>query len=490
MKLSAVLAGTRTVSVLGSPETEIAGLSEDTRSLEKGDLFFARKGTKTSGMGFIREAIEKGAAAVVTEEMTGDLPVPAVRVFSLPEAESAMSENFYGNPSGKLKVVGVTGTNGKTTFTYLLESVAREAGKKAGVIGTINYRLPRSGASDAETWSAPNTTPNILELQRLLHKMAERGCDWAVMEVSSHALDLGRVDALKFHGAVFTNLTQDHLDFHKTMENYFEAKAKLFRKVPPDGFCVVNVDDPYGERMAGLCKADVLSYGIDKSSGVRALDIRLDPAGCRFTLSAQDQSAPVKLRLAGRHNVYNALAAAAAALKLGISLKTAADGLEKLPAVPGRLEAVPCGQDFTVLVDYAHTEDALKNVLESLRPLAKKRILTLFGCGGDRDRSKRPLMGALAVRLSDHVVVTSDNPRSEEPEKIALDIEVGIQRTGLKNYEIILDRGAAIRRILQTAQKDDIVLLAGKGHETYQIFKDRTVHFDDREAAREVLCSR
>lgn len=475
------------VSVSESAEAEITGLSEDTRSINKGDLFFARKGVKTSGLEFVRQAIEKGAASIVTEEKIEGLGVPAVQVSSISDAESAMSENFYGSPSGKIKVIGVTGTNGKTTFTYLLEAVAREAGKKAGVVGTINYRLPRPGGADPEILPAPNTTPNILEIQKLLFKMVERNCDWAVMEVSSHALALGRVDALKFHGAVFTNLTQDHLDFHKTMENYFEAKAKLFQKVSPEGFGAVNADDPYGERMAGQCLAPVMPYGIEKKSGVTAKNIRIDASGCRFTLVAEGQGVPVKLRLAGRHNIYNALAAAAAALRMGIPLKTAADGLEKLSAVPGRLESVSCGQDFTVLVDYAHTEDALKNVLESLRPLAKKKILTLFGCGGDRDRSKRPLMGALAVRMSDHVVITSDNPRSEEPEKIALDIEVGIQRAGLKNYEIILDRGQAIRRILQTAQKDDIVLLAGKGHETYQIFKDKTVHFDDRETAREVL---
>jgi UDP-N-acetylmuramoyl-L-alanyl-D-glutamate--2,6-diaminopimelate ligase len=271
------------------------------------------------------------------------------------------------------------------------------------------------------------------------------------------------------------------------MENYFEAKVHLFKKVSPDGFGAVNADDPYGERMAAQCLASVITYGIVNEAEVMAGDIQLDPSGCHFTLSAQGQSVPVKLHLAGRHNIYNALSAASAALQLDIDLKTILKGLENLSAVPGRLEAVSLGQNFTVLVDYAHTEDALKNVLESLKPLAKKRILTLFGCGGDRDRSKRPLMGALAARMSDHVVITSDNPRSEEPEKITLDIEAGIHRAGLKNYEIILDRGQAIRRILQIAQKDDIVLLAGKGHETYQIFKDKIVHFDDREIAREVL---
>ncbi|OGR84300.1 MAG: UDP-N-acetylmuramoyl-L-alanyl-D-glutamate--2,6-diaminopimelate ligase [Elusimicrobia bacterium RIFCSPLOWO2_01_FULL_54_10] len=491
MKLSTALAGLASASIKAGQDVEITGLSEDTRTIKKGDLFFARKGLKTSGAEFAREAVAKGASAVVSEEELTGMSAPVVWVKSVSEAESAISQKFYGDLSKKIKIIGVTGTNGKTTFTYLLEAVAKEAGKRAGVIGTINYRLPSQNPSgSADILPAPNTTPNILEVQALLHQMVQRKCDWAVMEVSSHALALGRVDPLQFHGAVFTNLTQDHLDFHKTMDNYFEAKAKLFKKISADGFSAVNSDDPYGEKLVKLSQAKTTTYGIENPSDVSAREIQLEPSGSRFVLSAQGKSAPVKLRLTGRHNVYNALAAAAAALRLDIPLNQVARGLEKMEAVPGRLEAVACGQDFTVLVDYAHTEDALKNVLESLRSLAKKRVLTLFGCGGDRDRSKRPLMGALAARLSDWVVVTSDNPRTEEPEKIALDIEAGIRRAEQKNYEVILDRAVAIRKILQTAQKDDIVLLAGKGHETYQIFKDRTIHFDDREIAREALCSR
>ncbi len=487
MKLKDVLAGAETLFVSGNVETEIMDLSEDSRNIKHGSLFFARRGLKSSGIEFARDAVAKGAGGIVSEEDIPGLTVPFIRVASISAAESRMSDNFYKTPSKKLKVVGVTGTNGKTTFTYLMESIAAKAGKRAGIIGTINYRLPETGSNKTEEFSAPNTTPIILEIQRLLNAMVERKCDWAVMEVSSHALALGRVEPLHFSGAVFTNLTQDHLDFHKTMEDYFKAKAKLFEMTSPQGFGTVNIDDPYGKEMMKHSQAPVLTYGIDHPADCEAKDIRLEPSGSRFSLSIKNKTAAVKLHLPGKHNIYNALAAASAAFSLGVSLETIVSGLEGLASVPGRLEPVQCGQNFTVLVDYAHTEDALKNVLESLKPLAKGRILTLFGCGGDRDRSKRPLMGALAAKMSDYVIISSDNPRSEDPEKITLDIEVGIHRVELKNYEVIIDREAAIRRILQMAKKDDIVLLAGKGHETYQIFKDKTVHFDDREIAKKCL---
>ncbi len=487
MKLTEVLHGAETLFVSGNTDLEITDLSEDSRTAKAGTLFFARQGAKVSGLKFVKEALGKGAAAVVSDEKMEGLGVPFVQVASVSKAESAMSEIFFDRPSRKLKVVGVTGTNGKTTFTYLLESIALHAGKRAGVIGTINYRIPQKGSEAIDERPAPNTTPNIIELERLLHAMSGKHCDWALMEVSSHALVQGRVEPIHFAGAVFTNLTQDHLDFHKTMEDYFAAKARLFKIVSPEGFCVVNVDDPYGNKMAALSNAPVTTYGLVAPADCSAKDIRLEAGGSRFTLWIRKENAPVKLRISGKHNIYNCLAAAAAAHHLGIALKDIITGLENLAAVPGRLEAVHCGQDFTVLVDYAHTEDALKNVLESLKPLAKGRILTLFGCGGDRDRSKRPLMGAAAARLSDFVVITSDNPRSEEPDKITLDIEVGIHRAELKNYEVIIDREEAIRRILQMAKKDDIVLLAGKGHENYQIFKDKTVNFDDREIARNIL---
>ena len=502
MKLAQILKEAGPHSLTGNPDIEITGLTEDSRTVEKGSLFFARAGKKTSGLDFISQALSKGAAAVVAEEDSGPFPVPVVKVPSITEAETKISEVFYDHPSRHLTIVGVTGTNGKTTFTYLLEAIAMEAGWRTAVIGTVNYRMPKDGSYLVETFPAPNTTPNILHLQKVLHQARQRKVDLVAMEVSSHALALGRVAPIEFDGGVFTNLTQDHLDFHGTLDQYFEEKLKLFKKIRPgakdirglagskagcEKFCIINLDDAYGKKIVPFCHAPVMGYAIDSDADFRASDAALEPGGTRFTLQRPGGKAPVRLNLIGRHNVYNALAAIAAADRLLIPFDAVVRGLENIRAIPGRLESIQSGQDFTVLVDYAHTEDALRNVLESLRQLPRKRILTLFGCGGDRDRSKRPLMGAAAVQLSDHVIVTSDNPRSEDPEKIALDIEVGIHRTGKKNYEVILDREKAIGEILKRAKKGDVVLIAGKGHEDYQIFKDKTIHFDDRETARRFL---
>lgn len=501
MKLSKLISVIQPLSVSLQKDCEIEGLSENSRTVGSHFLFFARKGTKVSGLDFVKDALNRGASAIATDLDIKGCPVPVIRVSSVSEAESRIAECFYEYPSKDLTVVGVTGTNGKTTFTYLLESVAREMGWRTGIVGTINYRLPKNNSDDVEIFPAPNTTPNPLEMQKILYEMRKRKTDLVIMEVSSHALALGRVKTVEFDGAVFTNLTQDHLDFHKTMEEYFDAKSILFKTINPekkvkkssvskvscDKFCIINSDDSYGERMIHLSPVRAMTYGIDSKSSFTAQEIRLEPSGTLFNLVYSDKSVLVKLHLLGRHNVYNALAVFASAYDLNIPVSVIVRGLEKIESVPGRLESVRCGQNFTVVVDYAHTEDALKNVLQSLRPFAKKRILTLFGCGGDRDRSKRPLMGATAALLSDWVVISSDNPRSEDPKRIALDIEVGIHRVDKKNYEIVLDREKAVEKILKTAQKDDIVLIAGKGHETVQIFSDRTVHFDDRETVRKFL---
>ena len=489
-------------------DPEILDLTEDSRAVREGSLFFARAGQKTSGLRFVREAVSRGARAVISDEEIPGLTVPAARVASMSRAQSAAADFFYGHPSGRLRVVGVTGTNGKTTFTYLLEAVAVEAGWRTGVIGTVNYRLPIQGGTGVETIAAPNTTPNALVLQRALHEMRGRGADLAVLEVSSHALELDRADRVDFDGAVFTNLTQDHLDFHKDMEGYFAAKSKLFSRMTsepkaipgskgrPGKFCIINMDDAYGKKMADACAVRPTGYGIDSQAEITAKNLRLESRESRFDLRLLDgagralPAAQAVIRLPGRHNVQNALAAAGAAGLLGIPLPVILKGLARLESVPGRLEPIDCGQDFTVVVDYAHTEDALRNVLKAVRHLAGKRVLTLFGCGGDRDRSKRPLMGAAATELSDFCVITSDNPRSEDPSRIALDVEVGIHRAGRKNYEIVIDRKEAIARILQMARPGDWVLLAGKGHETVQIFADKRVQFDDREIARQFLSGR
>jgi UDP-N-acetylmuramyl-tripeptide synthetase len=506
MKLSELLSVLPSCSSSAPGDLEVWGISEDSRTVGKNFLFFARRGAKASGLVFVQDAVSKGAVVVVSEDDLPESPVPVVRVPSIAEAQSKIAEKFYGYPSRELALVGVTGTNGKTTFTYLLEAIGRAAGWRVGVIGTINYRIPREEGIDPEILSAPNTTPNALELQKLFRLFIERKTDLAVMEVSSHALALGRVSGIEFDGAVFTNLTQDHLDFHQTMEHYFQAKARLFQELRPEPktagrgrkasskkFSIVNLDDPYGKKMGEASALPAQTYSIDSKADCQAQEVVLSPEETRFVLATPRLKIPVRMNLLGRHNVYNALAAASAALELGIAPETVVKGLESVDCVPGRLEPVKCGQDFSVLVDYAHTEDALKNVLSILRQFAKKRLITVFGCGGDRDRSKRPLMGAAAVSMSDWVIVTSDNPRTEDPLKITLDIEVGIHRTEKSHYEVIVDREKAIEKALKMAKKDDIVLLAGKGHETYQIFSDRTIHFDDREISRKILeaeCSR
>lgn len=476
---------------------EIEGLSENSKTVKKNFLFFARAGAKNKGTNFIHEALNKGAVAICAEEKNLNLPVPIISVSSVMELEAPLANRFYGNPSRDLRVVGVTGTNGKTTFTYLLEAAAKEIGWKTGVIGTINYRLPKLNSDDIEILPAPNTTPNALELQSLLHALKQRNADLVVMEVSSHALSLNRTEGIEFDGAVFTNLTQDHLDHHENMENYFEAKLKLFKKLnpnkknikgAPDKFSVLNMDDPYSQRIELCSGAPVTGYGIKNKTNFFVEELELHPAGSNFVIETEGKKFPIHTPLLGQHNVYNILAAIAASFKLKIPISNAIKGMEKIKVIPGRLENISCGQNFNVVIDYAHTEDALKNVLLSLKQFAPKRILTLFGCGGDRDRSKRPLMGSVAAALSDWVILTSDNPRSEDPEKIILDIEVGIHRLNKNNYEIILNRETAIKKILKIAKKDDLVLIAGKGHETYQIFKDQTIHFDDREITRKYLC--
>ncbi|MBI3012795.1 MAG: UDP-N-acetylmuramoyl-L-alanyl-D-glutamate--2,6-diaminopimelate ligase [Elusimicrobia bacterium] len=498
MKLSKLLALTVPSFSSGSADPDVRGLSEDSRTAQKGFLFFARKGSRDTGVRHMESALRNGAVAVISEEKIKGLPVPVVTVPSIQEAEAGIAETFYQSPSQSLTVVGVTGTNGKTTFTYLLESIAREMGWRVGVIGTINYRLPRNGSSQ-EVLAAPNTTPNALELQNLLATMREKKTDLVLMEVSSHALALSRTRGIEFDGAVFTNLTQDHLDFHRTMEQYLSDKMKLFSGMVPQSkqtqsaprkFCIINMDDPYGHRIASASVVTKKGYSIQTSTDFMAQRVRLAPSGADFQLVTAEGEFPIHLNLLGTYNVYNALACIGSARSLGIPMPTIQKGLENLKSVPGRLESVQCGQDFTVLVDYAHTEDALKNVLVCLRQFAPKRIITLFGCGGDRDRSKRPRMGVAATAASDWVILSSDNPRSEDPELILREIEEGIRKSGKTNYEIIPDREKAVEKCIRMARAGDILLIAGKGHESYQIFKDTTVHLDDRELAKKFLCCR
>jgi len=470
----------------------IRGLSYDSRTVEKGNLFFAVTGKTHDGNAHIAEAVQKGAAAVITGSRTAaqrnsHLPVFFTR--NIQKSMSRIADDFYGNPSHKLSVVGITGTNGKTTITYFLENICRCAGLSSGVIGTINYRYRH------KTFRAVTTTPQAVDVQDLLNTMRQRGVRHVFMEVSSHALALDRVADVRFRGGVFTNLTRDHLDFHGTMEKYFKAKQTLFKGIEAHAgaagmrraFAVINTDDPYGRKLKRSLRIPAVSIGMKRRQDVQAKDVKLSPRGSAFTMMVSGREYPVSLHLIGEYNVYNALAAAGTAVSLGIPARYIRKGLESLEGVPGRMEKVPGIEPFTVIVDYAHTGDALLNVLKALQRVKPRRILTVFGCGGDRDRKKRPIMGRTAVSGSHHAWVTLDNPRTEDPVRIMNDILAGIKKTGKRNYTVIYDRKKAIAEALHAAGRGDVVLVAGKGHETYQILNDTVIPFDDKKVVREIM---
>jgi UDP-N-acetylmuramoyl-L-alanyl-D-glutamate--2,6-diaminopimelate ligase len=464
---------------------QAAGLAYDSRRVERGFLFFAFPGKHADGRAFAASAMERGAIAVVSEsERPVDFDGAWIRVEHGRRALAAAARNFYGRPDERIAVIGITGTNGKTTTSFIVDSILRAAGNTTGLLGTIEYRLA------GHTVAAVNTTPESLELFRFFADLERAGGTHATMEVSSHALALGRVYGISFHTAVFTNLTRDHLDFHHTMEEYFAAKRLLFEGAgaPPPAFAVVNSDDSYGRMLAVDPATELVTYGIEDGAAARACNIRSDFDGLHFDVVTAKDRFPLESPLQGRMNVYNILAAWCAARSNGIDPETIARGIAQCRAVPGRFERVDEGQPFLVVVDYAHTDDALRNVLAVARGLNPKRIITLFGCGGDRDRAKRPLMGEAAAELSDFVVLTSDNPRSEDPLAIINDALVGLWRHDTPHVEEP-DREKAIRTAIGEAQAGDIVVLAGKGHETYQVLKDRTIPLDDREIARKVLRS-
>lgn len=487
MKLSRILENSGLKSSGADPD--ITAVINDSRLAAPGALFFALPGAKTDGANFMRQALEKGASAVISGvEAPPELRAayPAALFYKADDLSGALSKtaaNYYGHPSSRLKVFGITGTKGKTTTAYLLESILKLAGSRPGVIGTIDYRV--DGRVLAQ---AANTTPLAHTLQELLSRMVAADALTAVLEISSHALALGRADDVDLDCAVFTNLQSDHLDFHKDRESYFLAKARLFdllERSPKNEKCaVLNADDERAALLAKRLKGKVktLTFGIENGADFRAGGVEVLESMTRFTLKAGGEVLPVKLSLLGRHNIYNALAAIAAAAAGGYSLRAAVDGVEALANVPGRLERVDLGQPFTVFVDYAHTEAALENVLSSLKLMPRGRLITVFGCGGDRDRTKRAPMGAVSCSLSDLAIVTSDNPRAEDPGQIFSDIEKGIAGK-FTNYEIIPDRKAAIGKAVALAEKGDIILIAGKGHETYQILNDKTIHFSDTEEA-------
>lgn len=482
----------------GSRNLEVSGLEFDSRRLSPGCAFFAIQGEKTDGNRFIRQAAQAGAVAIFSElaappapmELSGPRgPLAWVRV---PDARAAMAQAasaFYADPSAAMTVVGVTGTNGKTTVTWLLEAIASRAGKKPGVLGTTGHRLRHRALEDAV-----HTTPLAADLMRLLGKMRDGGADFVAMEVSSHALALKRADGVRFDAAILTNLHSDHLDFHKTREAYLDAKARLFELLErPDAAktrraALLNRDDPaYALFKHRIQAVPCASFGMSPEADYRAEAVVLSQSGTMFSLKARGRMLSVRLRLLGEHNVMNALAAASAALELGFEDVAVVEGLGSLESVPGRLEPVAAGQPFALLVDFAHTAEALASVLSAVGRLPHRRVITVFGCGGDRDHTKRAPMGKIAAEASDLVIATSDNPRSENPVDILREIESGLRAAGRQNYRVIPDRKEAIREALSLAQAGDVVLLAGKGHETTQTLRDRTIPFDDRLVAREAL---
>ncbi|HKM89849.1 MAG TPA: UDP-N-acetylmuramoyl-L-alanyl-D-glutamate--2,6-diaminopimelate ligase [Candidatus Acidoferrales bacterium] len=470
----------------------IAAVAYDSRAVTPGALFVAIRGEHADGNRFIGDALARGAVAVVSEqarpagEAGGGPMVPAeiawVQVEEARRALARIAGNFYGRPAEALELVGVTGTNGKTTTSFVMDSILRAAGHSTGVFGTILYRTPKSEAA------ATHTTPESLELQKFFEEVRAEGGTHVTMEVSSHALALDRVWGCRFSAVIFTNLTRDHLDFHKTMEAYGAAKRRLFEGTGAGRprVAAVNRDDPWGERFCGLAER-TLTYGLGPGADVTTK--RFSPAftGLEFTAQTPEGKIEVASPLVGKINVYNILGAAAAAVGLGVPRAAIERGIRECRSVPGRFERVDCGQPFLVIVDYAHTDDALRNLLQTARELNKSgRIITLFGCGGERDRAKRPLMGEAAGALSDLVVLTSDNPRGEDPLNIINDALVGLQRTGTEHL-VEPERARAVQMAIERALPGDIVLLAGKGHETYQVLRNQTIAYDDREEARRVL---
>ncbi|MEA2461451.1 MAG: UDP-N-acetylmuramoyl-L-alanyl-D-glutamate--2,6-diaminopimelate ligase [Actinomycetota bacterium] len=478
-------AGSLLVEIQGDPWAEIAGASFDSRKARPGELFFCVPGATSDGHDFAQDVVTAGVGALCVERRVDTSPpVPQLVVSDVRKAMPTVGARVFGDPARDLVLVGVTGTNGKTTTVFLIDSILRAAGKTTGLIGTIETRI----AGDVRP--GIRTTPESLDLQRLLWEMKGRGVDVVAMEVTSHALSLHRVDGLRFASAAFTNLTQDHLDFHHDMEDYFAAKAGLFVSERADQ-AAVNLDDTYGRKLKDRTTIPVRTFGVSEGTDVTALDVESGPSGSTFRMVAGEREAKISTSLVGPFNISNCLAAATSALNLGIGLDAIEDGLRAQAVVPGRFESVDCGQPFSVIVDYAHTPDSLANVLEAARAVAVPRggrVICAFGCGGDRDKGKRPLMGSVVARLADVAIVTSDNPRSEDPMAIIGAILEGVTVVDPDGpAEVLPDRAEAIAAAVSLASPDDMVVIAGKGHETGQQFADHTIDFDDRIVARREL---
>ncbi len=501
MQLKTLAAAVPHAAVDGSLDREIEGIYYDSRRVQKNGLYVAVRGTKSDGHNFIDQAIERGATALVVEQPANRSSATTLVVKDSRRALADLAFVFHGKPALRLKMAGVTGTNGKTTTAFLLKHICESAGLRSGLIGTVRYQIGE------RILPAIRTTPESADLQELLGQMVHAGCKATIMEASSHAIAQERIRGIEWDVAIFTNLTQDHLDFHRTMAEYFEAKASLFTGLTnqpnkKQTTSVINIDDRYGEQLLKRLEAghaersrgiasdegvNVVTYGLSQRADFRASNYRTEFGGTSFQLDAKGRSYLVRVPLIGRFNVANALAALAAANSLGINLRDAVLSLSKAPQVPGRLEAVPAKRQFQVFVDYAHTDDALLNVLKTLRELAPRRLICVFGAGGDRDQAKRPLMGRVADQIADFSIITSDNPRKEDPLAIIAEIKKGFRSA---NYEAIPDRTEAIARAIALAQPRDIVLIAGKGHEASQEFADHTIPFDDVQVAKRALENR
>lgn len=476
--------------VQGNQNVSIQDITADSRAVKPNSLFIALDGATVDGHNYIDKAVDAGAVAVIVSK---PVTVPAdVCVITVDDTRQAMMvcvPYFFDYPANRMRMVGVTGTNGKTTTTHMIRHILKAQGFKVGVIGTVHIMIGDT------SYPIHNTTPDVVDLQHILHQMVQENVEYCVMEVSSHALALGRVSGVEFDTAVFTNLTQDHLDFHKTFENYLAAKCKLFEQVSAPNQvkdnkgAVINIDDSYGYRVMEKTTAPTITYSTLGKGTLNASDVHMSTKNSQYTVNYKGESYPVSMNTTGLFNVYNTLAAIGACLQEGISMEAIDTALKTFSSVPGRFELIEEGQDFAVVVDYAHTPDGLQNILETAKAIKENRIIIVFGCGGDRDATKRPIMGRIAAEYGDKIYVTSDNPRTEDPVQIVKDVEVGVKealREGT-SYEVIVDRREAINHAIYDAKAGDIVIIAGKGHENYQILKNETIHFDDREEARKAL---
>lgn len=484
MNLKTLLASLKDAKLYGSPDVEITGIACNSHQIRKGALFAALPGLHAHGSQFLPQAEAAGAAAVLSDRVL-HTSLPLIVAAQPRSALAALSCGFFQNPSTRMKLFGVTGTNGKTTSTFLLRSVLEAAGMKTGLVGTVYY------GSSGFNAPASLTTPESCELQELLSRMVQDGCGACAMEVSSHSLDQYRAAGCYYQAAIFTNLTQDHLDYHKTMEQYFQSKMKLFdNQICNVKTASINLDDPYGQRILAsrvMLRQSSVSYGFGEAADYRLVKWVSDSQGSTLSIRREGRETEVRTPLMARYNAYNICGVYAALNESGIDNTAILEGILQMKQVPGRLERIDHGQPFLILIDYAHTEDALRQLLSTVRPYTEKRLMVLFGCGGERDRGKRPLMGRAAGELADEVILTSDNPRFEDPEDILKEIIPGVEQSGNKNLHVFVDREEAIRYAVQTARAGDALVLAGKGHENYQIIGDEKHHFDEREILQRLL---